>query len=76
MRAIGHRGALSIILRSYDPSNIQCGTVEQRYTEWDKCDQVLEVIPADVAPPQTWGPENHRGVDKVLPYSWGVECKC
>lgn len=76
LRTIGQRGTLEIILRSYDASNIQCGTVQQRYTEWDKCDLLLETIPADLYPPQKWGPANSRGVDKVLPYSWGVDCRC
>ena len=76
LRAIGQRGTLGIILRSYDPSHINCGTVTQRYTENDNCDQLLQTIPADVAPPRNWGPRNHRGVDKILPYSWNLDCKC
>ncbi|KAL8685527.1 MAG: hypothetical protein Q9218_007706 [Villophora microphyllina] len=67
---IGRRGTLGIILRSYDPTYIQCGTVTEQYSAHDKCSHLLEAIPADVSPPIKWGPPNQAGVDKVLPYAW------
>ena len=57
------------MLRSYDPSKITCGTVQQSYTENDKCDHLLQRIPANVAPPMVWGPRGQN----VLPYGWALD---
>ncbi|KAI4130893.1 MAG: hypothetical protein LQ338_001490 [Usnochroma carphineum] len=74
---IGQRGTLGAILRSYDPSKIACGTTPESYSPEDKCDRLMGVIPADVAPPITWGPRGQSGVDLGLPYAWELpEFKC
>ncbi|KAL8729980.1 MAG: hypothetical protein Q9181_004826 [Wetmoreana brouardii] len=36
----------------------------------DRCDRLLGEMPADVAPPVTWGPRGEAGIDKVLPCGW------
>ena len=64
----GQAGNLGIILRSYEPAYIECGTAVQRYTPNDNCAELLAAIPAEVAPAIRWGPGG-RG----LPYFWQLQ---
>lgn len=59
-------------MRSYDPSHIECGSNPQTYTDNDKCDHLLQAIPADLAPSITWGP----GGQRRLPYAWKLHSEC
>ena len=72
---VGERGTLGIILRSYDPVNIKCGTIAQRYSTDENCNRLLGVIPASVSPPTRWGPRGQSGVDKYLPSGWQIPGK-
>ncbi|KAL8876672.1 MAG: hypothetical protein Q9198_005170 [Flavoplaca austrocitrina] len=65
---IGAEGKLGIILRSYDPSFIECGNVTQHYTANDICSELLQTIPADISPTITWGPTGRH-----LPYFWQLQ---
>ena len=71
----GQKATLGIILRSYDPSNIRCGTSPQRYTKYFKCNLLLREVPADVSPPIRFGPSNQSGIDKALPMGWELSRK-
>ena len=65
---LGQAGNLGIILRSYEPVYIECGSTMQRYTPGDHCAELLAAIPAEVAPAISWGPGG-RG----LPYFWQLQ---
>ncbi|KAL8830787.1 MAG: hypothetical protein Q9170_005570, partial [Blastenia crenularia] len=56
-------------MRLYEPNAIECGTIDQPFND-DKCDLLLQNIPAEISPKKTWGPEGQAGVDGVLPYSF------
>lgn len=62
------------MIRSYNPMNIQCGTLPQDYGT-DKCRTLLNDLPAEVAPARTWGPAGQTGVDMALPYMWQLTRK-
>ncbi|KAL8954558.1 MAG: hypothetical protein Q9193_007196 [Seirophora villosa] len=64
----GRSGSLGIFIRSYDPRNVECGTVVARGWDPTDCNALMDTIFADVAPPRTWGPRNEPGVDNGLPY--------
>ena len=66
---VGQKGNLGIIVKSFDPKNIECGSVEQSYTRGDSCDHLLQAIPTDKAPAK-WGPPRQAGVEWGLPYAW------
>ena len=54
-------------MQSYDPQHIECGSTVQQYTANDKCDGLLNSIPAEKTPKITWGT---GGVH--LPYFWQI----
>ncbi|KAL8646120.1 MAG: hypothetical protein Q9210_006309 [Variospora velana] len=66
---LGQRGSLGIIIRPYDPVDITCGTRPQDYGQ-NKCDALLDTLPADVAPARTWGPRGDANVDINIPHAW------
>ncbi|KAL9007878.1 MAG: hypothetical protein Q9173_006938, partial [Seirophora scorigena] len=68
VQGIGRSGALGIFIRSYDPRNVECGTVTFPHWNDTDCAALMDTIPADVAPPKTWGPKRQPGVDNGLPY--------
>ncbi|KAL8668590.1 MAG: hypothetical protein Q9168_006789 [Polycauliona sp. 1 TL-2023] len=65
----GQKGTLGIIIRPYDPANVQCGPRGQVYDD-TKCDALLNEVPAETIPERTWGPRNKPGVDIGIPYAW------
>lgn len=65
---LGQAGNLGIILRSYEPAYIECGSTMQQYTPRDRCAELLAAIPAEVAPAIRWGPGGRR-----LPYFWQLQ---
>ena len=68
----GQQNTLGIILRSYEPTYIECGTVTRPFGE-DRCSNLLHSLPADISPKIIWGPANQPVVDLVLPYSFVYE---
>lgn len=64
LNRVGQAGTIGVILRSYHPTAITCGTTIQAYTEGDRCEHLMQAIDTDVAPPISFGP---RG-QKQLPY--------
>ncbi|KAI4206168.1 MAG: hypothetical protein LQ348_001054 [Seirophora lacunosa] len=66
----GQGGAISgIILRTYDPVNVECVNEPQTYDS-GKCEALLDEVPADTAPDKTWGPHRQAGVDIEIPFRW------
>lgn len=68
MAKTGQSGALGIFIRSYDPRNVECGTVVAPGWDPTDCNALMDTIFADVGPPKTWGPRHQPGVDNGLPY--------
>ena len=68
---VGQRGTLGIMIRPYDPVNIECGRRPQTY-DTSKCDALLNEIPADTGPEKTFGPPHQAGVDVPMPHEWRV----
>ncbi|KAL8686395.1 MAG: hypothetical protein Q9218_007136 [Villophora microphyllina] len=66
---IGRSATLGIILRSYNPTQVQCSPHPNQHYGFDECHVLLDYIPADVAPLKTWGPRGEPGVDVGLPVS-------
>ncbi|KAL8664201.1 MAG: hypothetical protein Q9202_003279 [Teloschistes flavicans] len=64
---IGEHGTLGIILRSYNPSQVQCSRQADQRFGFDECHVLLDHIPADVAPLKTWGRLGDPDVDVGLP---------
>ncbi|CAO1605780.1 hypothetical protein XANCAGTX0491_009286 [Xanthoria calcicola] len=68
---IGQHGALGIIIRPYDPVNVECGNRPRTYDS-SKCEALLGEVPADVSPELVWGPPHTSGVDNPIPHTWVV----
>ncbi|KAL8992122.1 MAG: hypothetical protein Q9169_007352, partial [Polycauliona sp. 2 TL-2023] len=66
---IGQHGTLGIIIRSYDPVDVNCGGDPQAY-DATSCDALLNELPANPGPERTFGPQHTTGVDVRLPHSW------
>ncbi|KAL9013856.1 MAG: hypothetical protein Q9173_001474 [Seirophora scorigena] len=65
----GQHGNLGIIIRTYDPINVDCVN-EPRTYDSGKCEALLDEVPADTAPVKTWGPPRQAGVDIEIPFWW------
>ncbi|KAL8942544.1 MAG: hypothetical protein Q9216_001588 [Gyalolechia sp. 2 TL-2023] len=50
------------MVRPHNPSNVRCGSTHEVYDD-NECGPMLDMIPADVAPPRRWGPRNDPDVD-------------
>ncbi|KAL9576214.1 MAG: hypothetical protein Q9212_007287 [Teloschistes hypoglaucus] len=64
---IGEHKTLGIILRSYNPSQVQCSRQADQHYGFDECHVLLDHVPAAVAPLKTWGRLGDPGVDVGLP---------
>ncbi|KAI4104942.1 MAG: hypothetical protein L6R37_002985 [Teloschistes peruensis] len=64
---IGEHKTLGIILRSYNPSRVQCSRQADQHYGIDHCHVLLDHVPAEVAPLKTWGRLGDTGVDVGLP---------
>lgn len=67
----GQHGTLGIIIRPYDPVNVECGHKPRTYDS-SKCEVLLGEIPADTGPEKVWGPPHTAGVDIAMPHTWVV----
>ena len=57
------------MLRSFEPNAITCGVNSKPFDD-DKCNSLLQAIPADVSPAKSWGGRGQGRVDNELPYAY------